>query len=104
MSQVPKLSNNPQRAARLSALGFPVGVSIDKTYLEANKKIEFLINNHRNINFLKLNDLPVFNKAPLYKLSDGANHLIYFDDNHLNEVGVKYYAKEAASMIQIKLN
>lgn len=104
MSQVPKLSNNPQRAARLSALGFSVVVSIDKTYLEANKKIEFLINNHRNINFLKLNDLPVFNKAPLYKLSDGANHLIYFDDNHLNEVGVKYYAKEAASMIQLKLN
>ena len=104
MSQVPKLSNNPQRVARLSALGFPVDVSIDKTYLEANKKIELLVNDHRNISFLKLNDLPMFNKAPLYKLSYGASHLIYFDDNHLNEVGVKKYANEAASMIQIKLN
>jgi len=30
--------------------------------------------------------------------------LIYFDDNHLNEVGVKYYAHEAAILIQKKLN
>ena len=100
MSQVPKLSNNPQRAARLSTLGFPVDVSIDKTYLEANKKIELLINNHRNISFLKLNDLPVFNKAPLYKLSDGANHLIYFDDNHLNEIGATIYAQQALGLIR----
>ena len=104
MSQVPKLSSNPQRAARLNGLGFPVNVSIDKTYLESNKNIELLINAHRNISFLKLNELQVFNNAPLYTLSDGANYLIYFDDNHLNEVGVKYYANDAASMIQKVLN
>ncbi|PKO46341.1 MAG: acyltransferase [Betaproteobacteria bacterium HGW-Betaproteobacteria-22] len=104
LAQIPKLSNNPQRVLRLSGLGFPMNVSLDKTYLEANHKIELMLQHHKNINFLRLNELHVFNKAPLLKLSDGNLHLIYFDDNHLNEVGVKYYAHDAASLIQKKLN
>ncbi len=104
MAQVPKLSNNPQRAARLNGMGFPVNVSIDKTYLEANNNIESMLQHHENINFIRLNELHVFIKAPLFKLSDGNSRLIYFDDNHLNEVGVKYYAHEAAILIQKKLN
>lgn len=56
------------------------------------------------MSFLKLNELQVLNQSPLNKSNDGPLKLIYFNDNHLNEVGVRYYAQYATKTIEKNIN
>lgn len=93
LSQVPRFSVNVVRLRRFSSLGFPVEFTRDAEYQSANFYLKKLSRKYPQVVFLQLDSLEVFNEAPLY-----SQDLIYFDEHHLNELGVKSYARFSKSI------
>ncbi|MGB3290142.1 MAG: acyltransferase family protein [Burkholderiaceae bacterium] len=86
LSQVPLLHGNPMRAHRLALLKLPYEVSIDPVYALANSAIADVARRHR-ASFISGDEIDLFKNAPFY-----GGKLIYFDQSHLNEIGVENYA------------
>lgn len=98
MPQVPKLSSNVQRILRFRSLGLPTKFERDDSYKKANLIIENLAKNTKTTQFLELSELDLFKEAPFYTDHKGITTPIYFDDNHLNQLGVNYYEKQSINL------
>lgn len=94
LSQVPLWLKNPMRIQRFASLGLTSRILVDPAYRRANDKIARLVKDN-GAYFLALDDLPIFNQAPWL-----AGNLIYMDESHLNQVGVRAYAQAAQMQIR----
>lgn len=83
------------RNKRFNYLGINTEATKKNGYLDSNEWLKYLTSNNAKTNFLELNTLPFFDHA-LYWL----NKLTYYDEHHLNEVGVKEYAIQALPKIK----
>lgn len=79
-------------------LGLPSKIVRDKGGVLANKIIEELSRKYENVEFISLDNIPIFNDAPFYK-----NKLIYMDGHHLNEVGAMQYAEYVKPLFNDKI-
>ena len=95
ISQEPLLRYHPMRNYRFEHLGIERKASLDLDYLRANEWLERQSASRLNVDYLALNNLPMFNEAPVL---DG--EITYYDEHHLNEVGVLEYAKESLPLIK----
>lgn len=96
ISQIPLLAKNPMRNRRFEALGIgnPV-VRRDENYSLANEVVKEIAKSDLGTIYLKMDDFDVFNQVPLYRKS-----LIYYDESHMNEIGVQNYAKDAKDIFE----
>lgn len=98
MSQVPLLNKNPIRDHRFHYLGLGGIMGRNESYLVGNSYLEKVSETCCKITYLKLADLYLFSQANnKYKLP------LYYDDSHLNEVGVLEYSKEAKTILSAVL-
>ncbi|MFM5287229.1 acyltransferase family protein [Aeromonas veronii] len=95
LSQIPKLKNEPERVKRFQNIGLANRSELDQEYIIGNKRQEKLAGDFSNVIFIKLHELPMFNSVPMYE-----GNVIYMDSHHLNEFGVKLYAKDSAKIIE----
>lgn len=95
LSQTPEWKENVQRILRFAALGFPRSAHLQDDWHAANDQVKRLVEGYPHATFLDLSTLPVFNNAPYY---DGKP--IYFDNNHLNEIGSVKYGEAAIPYIR----
>lgn len=95
ISQEPLLKFHPMRNYRFDNLGMGRKASLELDYLRTNKWLEQQAINRPNIEYLELSSLPMFDEVPVWN-----NQVTYYDEHHLNEVGVFEYAKEATPIIQ----
>jgi hypothetical protein len=98
MSQVPLLRKNPMRNMRFENIGLKNGLALNEAYILANKKIKSLTEKHSNTIYLQLDNLSIFDSVPLHQ-----GLLLYFDESHMNEIGVLSYATVAGDLISAKL-
>lgn len=98
LSQVPLWLKNPMRMQRFASLGLTGRVSVDPAYRRANDEIAHLVTGS-GAHFLALDHLPVFDQAPWL-----AGNLIYMDESHLNQVGVRAYAQATQMHIRALVN
>ncbi len=94
ISQEPLLRANPMRRYKFPNTHFTVLSEINPDYINTNNKLQ-KISYSGKISYLNFQDLSVFKSIPLWE-----GEIIYYDEHHLNEIGVKQYAKEAASRIK----
>lgn len=90
ISQVPAFTKNPMRTLRFYALGIGNSGGRDERYISANERVKEIAKSSPTAIYLELDDLDVFSLAPIYKDS-----LIFYDESHMNEVGVLDYASQA---------
>lgn len=90
LSQVPLLKSNPQRRKRFLELGFHVDNGIDPDYKRTNSMLGRMVEAFPNVTYLDFGDVSLFDDAPYYN-----GKLMYFDKDHLNEVGAMVYAAQA---------
>lgn len=83
------------RNYRFDNLGMGRKASLELDYLRTNKWLEQQAINRPNIEYLELSSLPMFDEVPVW-----SNQVTYYDEHHLNEVGIYEYAKEATPIIQ----
>jgi peptidoglycan/LPS O-acetylase OafA/YrhL len=84
--QVPKLSVNPQRANRMSNLGFDAPVYQTADWRIANEKLEKILHDYPSISYYNPSSSVVFSTPPFYN-----SHMIYHDSHHINEIGSGFY-------------
>ncbi|WP_343834964.1 acyltransferase family protein [Castellaniella ginsengisoli] len=94
LSQVPLWLKNPMRIQRFASLGLTSRIPVDPAYRRANDEISRLVKSS-GAHFLALDQLPVFSQAPWL-----AENLLYMDESHLNQVGVRAYAQAAQMQIR----
>lgn len=86
LPQVPLLNSSPIRALRFNWLGFGSNsMNIDEAD-DYNSIMKDYVSQYSCSKFIDLSFSEVFNQGDFV---DGV--LLYFDDGHLNEVGVAYY-------------
>lgn len=86
--EVPNLTIEPFRTIRFNHLD--IGhLSSAHSRNETYSKLKLLLEKHQNSNLLDLESDKFFENAPYFK-----NKLIYFDTNHLNQVGAELYAQQ----------
>lgn len=96
ISQVPLLNKNPMRSRRFDALGLGSVASRNESYLAANDAVKKIAETGgAKVIYLSLDDLAIFERAPLFQGS-----LIYYDESHMNEVGVLDYAGQAKQIFR----
>jgi peptidoglycan/LPS O-acetylase OafA/YrhL len=91
MAQVPMLSANVLRVYRFKQLGLPVNVSKSDGWDAGNLKVLAIVRKHPNVRFLDFSKIDLFAQAPFY-----GNELIYYDSNHLNEIGSYRFGEAVA--------
>lgn len=94
LSQEPLLNRNPLRNYRFVNLGLGDKAEVNKDYLRTNLLLKNLAEHNSLSYYLELHTLPMFKAPPYY---NGA--FIYYDEHHLNEVGVKEYAAQAEGIV-----
>lgn len=90
ISQVPLFNKSPMRSLRFDALGLGSLASRNEIYLLDNYAVKRIVEAGVNATYLELNDLALFEQAPIFQ-----RKLIYYDESHMNEVGIHYYAGQA---------
>jgi hypothetical protein len=98
MSQEPLLKSHPLRNLRFTQIGIGIKAELDHDYLRTNKQLESLTQSNDAAYYLELDTLDVFKRAPFYN-----EHLIYFDEHHLNEIGAIEYARQAKEVFEKKV-
>lgn len=94
LSQIPLFDGNIQRILRFKNLGFNPEVRRDPERDVANQKVRNLASGFKHVQFLDLTASELFDNAPFYR-----GNPIYFDKNHLNEKGSRYYGEVAIPYI-----
>lgn len=92
LEQEPLLSNNPLRTLRFKDLGLAPKNAIDHAYLQSNASLQRLAERYPGVSSLNFEGTGLFEQAPF---ADGL--LLYLDEHHLNETGVRRYATAARS-------
>lgn len=92
MGQEPLFDRNPMRSHRFLSIGVPAFVNLSDKFIEANKKLYELAVELPNVIYWDPMRIPIFRGAPFLE-----GELIYYDEHHLNEIGVKEYARQSVS-------
>ncbi|MFP2770652.1 acyltransferase family protein [Oceanisphaera sp. KMM 10153] len=92
VSQEPLLNRHPLRNQRFTHLGIGIRGGLNQDYLRTNQLLRELTD---KATYLALDKLDLFKYAPIWE-----KHLIYYDEHHLNEIGVIEYAKQALPTIK----
>ncbi|PJD96602.1 MAG: acyltransferase [Legionella sp.] len=95
LSQIPTFNENMSRIYRFNQLGFKTTITQGKGWIRANNTINELVAHHISAQFVNLTDIRFFDKIPFNR--NGT--LIYYDNNHLNELGVSQYAASASKIL-----
>lgn len=90
IEQEPLLRIKPSRAMRFKALGLNTEVKLNPAYQQANASLGYLSTRHPGVISQNFESSSFFKQAPY-----AAGVLIYEDEHHLNEVGVRLYASVA---------
>jgi peptidoglycan/LPS O-acetylase OafA/YrhL len=99
VSQVPLFNQNPMRNHRFNALGMTNVASVQEEYKFANQTVKLISESGVQIRYLPLDNLAVFKSAPIFQ-----DKLIYYDQSHMNEVGIINYVTEASELIKDAVN
>jgi peptidoglycan/LPS O-acetylase OafA/YrhL len=99
LSQVPLFNKNPMRIRRLNQIGFKSVGSRNNKYLETNDILKDISNKYKNVKFLELNKLPLFDEAPMHQ-----GVFLYYDESHMNEKGILKYSEQATNVFNFLLN
>jgi len=94
LSQVPRFNRDVNRARRFSSIGLLGEIQRDPSYRAANKRLEKIANQYRNIESKRLDQVSLFDNAPYYRKS-----LMYKDEHHINEKGALLYAQAVTDSI-----
>lgn len=96
MSQIPTFSQNIGRIIHFRNLGLHPYFQPNTETLIANHEMT-QYSKYKNVDYADFSIAPIFAHAPFYKEIP-----IYFDSNHLNEVGIKLYVRDTGgSLIEI---
>lgn len=96
IEQEPLLQKNPLRARRLQAIGMTTArIDKDPAYQFANAKLKRIASRYHGVTSLSFESSGFFDEAPF---ANGI--LIYMDEHHLNERGVKLYAHAIRNEIE----
>lgn len=98
LSQIPLFNKNPMRSRRFNAMGLKSVTGRDESYLLANNVLEKISKNYSDVIFVKLDNLQLFDVAPMYEKS-----LLYYDESHMNEKGVLKYSEQASGIFKFLL-
>lgn len=99
LSQIPLLSVNPMRNQRFNAIYLKSIASKRGEYKSANERVKIIAGFGVKATYLALDEQGVFRVAPIFK--DG---LIYYDESHMNEMGVLNYAIQTKELIMEIIN
>ncbi|MFC4621863.1 acyltransferase family protein [Comamonas nitrativorans] len=94
ISQEPLLRVNPMRSYKFSTPYFTAISGINPEYINANNKLKRISCNGK-ISYLNFQDFSVFKSIPLWE-----GKIIYYDEHHLNEIGIEQYTREATPIIK----
>lgn len=95
ISQVPLFNKSPMRNWHFDALGIGRLASRDEAYWVTNGVVKNITETSVKATYLELDHLGLFEQAPQFQ---GA--LIYYDESHLNEVGVLNYARQVREVFE----
>lgn len=90
ISQIPLFNKSPMRSRRFDTLGLRNMASRNDIYLAKNDAVKEIVEIGSNVMYLKLDDLSLFEQAPIFN-----GDIIYYDESHMNEKGISYYAGQA---------
>ncbi len=82
------------RSYKFSTPYFTAISGINPEYINANNKLKRISCNGK-ISYLNFQDFSVFKSIPLWE-----GKIIYYDEHHLNEIGIEQYAREATPIIK----
>jgi hypothetical protein len=98
LSQVPMYNTNPMRIQRFNALGLISEGHRDEEYKLANMAIKKITESNIRTTYLALD------KIDLFKLDSEINiNILFYDESHMNEVGVKIYADKVKEEIKVMI-
>ena len=95
LAQIPTFNSDILRSYRFQQLGLYSSFIKDNNWIIANQIMQEITSHHPSTIFLNLTQKQFFNYIPFNK--EGA--LIYFDSNHLNELGSSQYGIEASKIL-----
>jgi len=95
IGQEPLLNSNPLRVLRFNNLGLVVESQRNPDYVRTNRLLRKFAEEIPKLDYLGFDNLPIFEKAPIYQ-----GEPVYYDNNHINEIGIIEYAKQAKSVIK----
>ena len=87
LAQIPMFDSNVSRIYRFQQLGLNVPAVLSDDWKKANNIIQRIASRHSSAQFINLTKSYFFEDIPF----DEHGTLIYFDNNHLNEVGSREY-------------
>lgn len=99
LSQVPLLSANPMRNQRFNAIDLKGIASKREDYKSSNEIVNLITKLGIKATYLALDEQDMFNVAPIFK-----DRLIYYDESHMNEIGVSNYAIQAKELFEAIVN
>ncbi|MEB6667410.1 acyltransferase [Acinetobacter vivianii] len=98
LGQIPTFTKNINRIQHFQNLHLNPKISIDPLQMKANVKLKEISQRH-DIEFINFSNNYFFNNAPKFN-----DKFIYYDSNHLNELGSKYYAEATGNELLNVLN
>ena len=99
IGQEPLLTNSPVRSIRFNFIGLPSLVQINNSYLDTNKILVNMANDHENVTYLDFSMLPIFQSVPVYE-----GMVIYRDYHHIHSVAAEEYGRQAKEQFKKILN
>ena len=99
ISQVPLFKQNSIRTNRFNTLGMTNVSSGQDEYKSANQTLKLISESVTNTKYLPLDNLAIFKSAPIFQ-----GELIYYDQSHMNEVGIINYARQASELMKDAMN
>lgn len=94
IGQEPLLNRHPMRNHRFTHLSLGTKAGLDTDYQRTNQLLQNLTRPTNKVKYLALDKLDIFKQAPVWQ-----GHLIYYDEHHLNEIGIIEYAKQSLPII-----
>lgn len=98
LGQIPTYTKNITRIQHFQNLHLYPNVTIDPLQTNANYELK-KISQHHGVEFIDFSKNNFFKDAPKFN-----NTFIYYDSNHLNELGSKYYAEATGTLLLNVLN
>lgn len=98
LGQIPTYTKNINRIQHFYNLRLDPKISIDPLQINANSKLKKFSQQH-GAEFIDFSKDDFFRDAPKFN-----NVFIYYDSNHLNELGSKYYAEATGNQLLSILN
>ena len=94
IGQEPLLNQPPLRNQRFTHLSLGTKAGLDKDYQRTNQLLQNLTRATKKVKYQALDKLSIFKQTLIWQ-----DHLIHYDEHHLNKIGTIKYAKQAPPII-----